>query len=203
MSQAHRFPFEKHHLLDSPGRRTSQPTGPLVDLVARTGPEIVLDIGAGTGYFTLALAEALPNASLVAIDVEAAMLHVLGRRAADRRVTSRVHRVRAAVGVQPLPLLDGIVDVTVLVNLYHEIDGRQAALAELRRVTQDAGRIVICDWNPAGDASSGPPSSHRVEMSEAAADLRRAGFSSVAPQTLYADHWVLAGSASDGPAGIR
>ncbi len=62
-------------------------------------PEI-LEIGAGTGLFSVALAEAYPGKSIVAVDVKADRLQT-GARAADDKKLDNVRFLRARAGQLP------------------------------------------------------------------------------------------------------
>jgi len=191
VSRPHRFPFEKHHVLDGPERRRRQPAEPLVALAADGGPRRILDLGAGTGFVTLALARALPSARIVAADADPRMCLLLSRRVEDEGLGGRVAVLNATAGAAPLPLPAGSMDVVLCVNLYHEIAGRIPALADVLRLLGPSGRLILCDWDPAGDAGAGPPPEHRVGRALAERELAAAGFGRVLPHAPYPDHWVL------------
>lgn len=189
MSGERRFPYEKIARLDSPERRAFQPPEPLVDLVAGWSPGDVLDLGVGTGYYALPLAGRLPDARVTGLDVEPRMLEVFLERAAAAGCAGAVRAVEG--GVERIPLSDDCTDVVLVVNLYHELDDRVAALAEVRRVLAPGGRLVICDWDPASEAEPGPPRDHRVSRSTAEAELRAAGFHAVTAHALYSPLYTL------------
>ena len=49
--------------------------------------------------------------------------------------------------VLALPFSDRTFDVVVCANAFHYFDNPQIALAEMRRVLQPNGKIIIIDWN--------------------------------------------------------
>src|SRR5689334_24372684 len=55
----------------------------------------IVDLGAGTGTGSLALARQLPAAEVTAVDMEAEILEHLRRRATEAGVADRVHTVLA------------------------------------------------------------------------------------------------------------
>jgi ubiquinone/menaquinone biosynthesis C-methylase UbiE len=190
MTGAHRMPFENRHKLDAPERKAFQPSGPLVDLVARQSPRLLLDLGAGTGYFTIPLADRLPAARIAALDVEPRMLTELRANAEQAGVAERIRTVPA--GAEEIPLGTRSMDVVLLANLYHELEDRAATLAEVKRVLAPGGMIVICDWDPSGPGEAGPPRDHRIDAETVRADLEGAGFRTVVAHDIYRDLYLLA-----------
>lgn len=188
--------FAEHEHLDSEERFLRQPPGPLVDLVAASRPASVVDWGAGTGYFTLPLLSQLPEVRVVCVDVEPRMLGVIATRAQEAGVDERVGLLEVEAGA-PLPLEDGGTDVVLMVNLLHELDQPGDALAEVVRVLAPGGRMVLCDWDPAGDPVHGPSPAHRVSVERAEAELRRAGLGAVRRHSLYHDFWAIEATRPD------
>jgi SAM-dependent methyltransferase len=97
------------------------------------GPGItVLDLAAGTGKLTRALAET--GAGVIAVEPVAEM-----RAALPGSVTAVDGTAEA------IPVEDGSVDLVTVAQAFHWFDGR-AALAEIHRVLRPGGRLAIV-WN--------------------------------------------------------
>lgn len=190
MSESKRFPPEKIAKLDNEERRAHQPAAPLVDLVAEGRPRRVLEVGVGTGYFAILIAETLPEAEVIGLDVEPQMLEIFTNRAAARLDPGRARTVQATAE-EVAALEPDSVDLVLMANLYHELDHRDAALSEARRLLRPGGRLIICDWDPEASADFGPPADHRLDRDIVAAELTKAGFSTVEPRPLYEDLYTL------------
>lgn len=137
------FPARDALSLLNPQRRRLHPIGETVRLFRIKPGDTVLEIGPGPGYFTIEAARAAgPGGRVVCIDVQPAMIAVLGERL--RR--GRAGNARPVVGdAVRLPLADRSVDAAFLVFVLGEIPDRPAAMAELRRVLKPGGAVSIME----------------------------------------------------------
>jgi ubiquinone/menaquinone biosynthesis C-methylase UbiE len=103
--------------------------------------ERILEIGPGTGYYTLDLAGWVgPDGSVEIFDLQQEFLdHTLGR-AAERGLTNVVPTLGDATS---LPYDDESVDAVVLTAVLGEIPDRAAAMREIARVLKPGGRLVV------------------------------------------------------------
>lgn len=102
----------------------------------------VLDIGAGTGLLTLAVAGEVVQVS--ALDISPEMCRHLQNELVRRSITN----VEVLVGTaSELPLTDGSIDVILSNYCYHHLrdDDKRLALSEAARVLRPGGRVVIGD----------------------------------------------------------
>jgi SAM-dependent methyltransferase len=187
---AGRFPFEKHEKLDDAERRKRQPVAPILEALDLAPDHVVLDLGAGTGYFAVPIALRLGAGRVIAADVETRMLGRLALAAAAARADDRVERL-AVDGSPSLPLQGSSVDRALVANLYHELPDRRCSVAQLHRVLRPGGLLLLVDWDPEGIATAGPPVPHRISAAQAEAELRAEGFRTVERLPLYRDHWAL------------
>jgi ubiquinone/menaquinone biosynthesis C-methylase UbiE len=103
--------------------------------------ERLLEVGPGTGYYSLPVAELLsPGGTLDVVDIQQEMLdHTMGR--AREQGISNIAPTRA--DARELPFEDDRFDGAYLVTVLGEIPDQRAALRELRRVVRPGGRIVV------------------------------------------------------------
>jgi SAM-dependent methyltransferase len=124
------------------GRPRYPPDAVAAMLAGLPEPADVVDIGAGTGQLSLALADA--GARVVAVEPGAETRRLLEQRVGDG---VRVLDARA----EELPLDDSSVDLVVCADSFHWLDAELAA-AEFRRVLRPGGRVSLStlmpSWTP-------------------------------------------------------
>lgn len=112
-------------------------------------PDVVLDVGCGTGTLVGQLAEADPAVQVLGIDGDEEVL-ALAREKLPR-FDGRVRFSRSLAN--DLPIEDASVDVVIASLLLHHLSpvGKLEALKEAERVLTPAGRLVIADWGQPRD----------------------------------------------------
>ncbi len=103
--------------------------------------ERILEIGPGTGYYTLDIAGWVgPEGKLEIFDLQQEFLDHVGRRAAERGLTN----VKPTQGdATALPYEDDSIDAVVLTAVLGEIPDPVAALREIARILRPTGRLVV------------------------------------------------------------
>lgn len=173
MSRDRLFDPAKADKLEDPDRLRWLPPEEVVERLAPCPGEIVLDVGVGTGYFALPIAERIGSGRVVGVDLQTPMLERLV--AALRSVAGvRIDPVRASA--ERLPLRDAVVDRLLYANLWHEFDDPVVVAREARRVARARARIVVLDWRPDVARPPGPPLDHRLAPGRVRDDLERAGW---------------------------
>ena len=146
--------------------------------------ERVLQVGPGTGYYTLNVAKCVsPGGRLDIFDLQQEMLDHTMRRAGERGLTN----ITATQGdAQELPYPDASFDATHLITVLGEIPDQDAALRELARVLKPGGRLVVGElfgdphWvSPRGLSHAPKPPASRSRSASA----RHSGTSPASPRS--------------------
>jgi SAM-dependent methyltransferase len=115
--------------------------GRLREVLAPEPGERILEIGPGTGYYTLPAAGWIgPEGELAVFDLQQEMLDHTVERARERGLTNLVPECGTA---ERLPYPDASFDAAFLVTVLGEIPDQDAALRELARVLRPGGRLVV------------------------------------------------------------
>lgn len=113
----------------------------LIAALAPAAGQAILEVGPGTGYYTIAVAPLVrPEGRLYICDIQQRMLDHASRRLEQEGVFDVV----AGRGdVQALPYADASFDACYLVTVLGEVPDQRLALSELRRVLRPDGRLVV------------------------------------------------------------
>jgi arsenite methyltransferase len=130
----------------------------LLDRLALTGSEAVLDVGCGHGLLLIGAAKRLPRGRAIGVDLWS-QVDQKSNSAAATMANARAEGVEDRVEVRDadmraLPLDDSSVDVVVSSLAIHNVTGdteRHKALREIVRVLKPGGRVGILDIAHVGD----------------------------------------------------
>ena len=178
----HRFddPAKFAKSFDDPKRDAWQMPDRVIAALALKPDQSVADIGAGTGYFSMRLAKAVPGGTVYAVDIEPKMVEHLKTRAAGEKLTNVTPVLASATS----PNLSTPVDLILVVDTYHHIGDRPAYFRSLRSRLTPGGRIAIVDFRK--DAPEGPPAHFRFTPEQIKKEMADGGY------VLDAEHDFLA-----------
>jgi len=113
----------------------------VLDLVARQGaPEVLVDVGCGTGRLLRAAAARWPGAKRIGVDAAAGMIAIA------RQTTPGAAFHEGAA--ESLPLPDASADVIVSTISFHHWPDQAQGVREVARVLRPGGRFVLADIAP-------------------------------------------------------
>jgi ubiquinone/menaquinone biosynthesis C-methylase UbiE len=175
-------------VFDDPERDAWQKPAELVAALDIPPGSAVADVGAGTGYFNPHLARAVgAEGTVVAVDIEPNLVAYMTERAGKEGTPQVKPRLGAPddPGLQP-----GEVDLVLLVDTYHHIDGRVAWFTRLKEAVKPGGRLAVVDFKP-GELPVGPPEGHRIPVDKVVAELTEAGWAEVSRPDVLPYQFVV------------
>ena len=150
--------FDPQHAgrLEDPARLAALPQKAVVSLLRLQGDETVVDYGAGTGIYTIAVAGVVPDGRVIAVEALPQLAQML-RDKITPDLGDRLEVVQTQANVVPAP--DGVADRVVMVDVLHHLYDQPGALSEVTRLLRPGGLFVVVDW---GDRERplGPPLDH-------------------------------------------
>ena len=155
---------------ESPERDAYQQPEKVLAFLGDIQNKKIMDIGAGSGYFSIKLSQ--KGANVIAADVSDEFQTFLKRRIEEKKLTN--------IELRKIPynnpaLADNEVDMVLIVNTYHHIENRSDYFSKVKKGIKKNGSLVIIDFFKT-DIPVGPPTGHKISMDEVIAELKKAGY---------------------------
>jgi 2-polyprenyl-3-methyl-5-hydroxy-6-metoxy-1,4-benzoquinol methylase len=182
--QPRRFDPARAAVLDDPSRFSYLPPSDIVTLLDAPLRSLVVDFGAGTGTYAIAIARLRPDLRVVAVDEQVEMLALM-RSKLESQPLSNVE----PMGAEALEALRGRADRVMAINVLHEVG--DAALDRLIALLSRSGMVLFVDWNGDVERPVGPPRDHVYGVEEARARLERCGLA-VTLDRIFTYHYAFA-----------
>jgi ubiquinone/menaquinone biosynthesis C-methylase UbiE len=152
--------------------REEQPEKALAAL--HLGPGMFVgDVGAGTGFYSLRMAQMVgPNGKVFSNDIQAPMLERLQKNAA----THNIHNIETVLGTESNPNLPtNTLDLVVMVDVYHELSRPQRMLDSIRSSLKPDGRLVLLEFRKEDPTVPIRPE-HKMSVDEVKAEVIPEGY---------------------------
>ncbi len=175
--------------LEDPDRAKFFPVDRILDLAGIRKGQVVADVGAGTGFFAIPIAQRVAPGEVRAVDVSPDMLSYLASKLEQPAMPRNIQLI--AGEDSQTNLAEASCDIVFTSAMWHEIDDHVAALAEFARILKPAGLLAIVDWNPATERISGPPLDHRISRGQVEVTLTEAHWTVVHSESINPSIYVV------------
>ena len=113
----------------------------LVKALGLKKDEVVVDLGAGSGYYSLMMAPMV--AKVIAVDIQPEMLAIIDRKAKG----SKISNIELLLAKEQDPgLKPSSVDTILLVDVYHELAYPREVTRKMIEALKPRGRIVLVEF---------------------------------------------------------
>ncbi|MGB7396079.1 MAG: class I SAM-dependent methyltransferase [Pricia sp.] len=155
---------------ESPERDAYQKPEEVLAYLGGLKDKKIMDIGAGSGYFSVKLAE--KGAQVIAADVSDEFQTALKKRIDENNLKN--------IELRKIPydspnLSDNEVDMVLIVNTYHHIENRADYFTKVKKGIKPDGKLVVIDYYKT-EIPVGPPVNHKVSMDVVITELKKAGY---------------------------
>ncbi|MFT5701395.1 MAG: ubiquinone/menaquinone biosynthesis C-methylase UbiE [Desulforhopalus sp.] len=186
---ANRFDSKKLQKLNNPERLLDIPVDFMWDLLESVGAEVMVDIGAGTAFFSIAVLKHTGCSTMYACDVSETMITWIGENVVPEHPAIIPVKTEGVI----VPLEDGIADVVFMINLHHELDDPLSVMDEVFRILRPGGKVLVVDWKKK-DMDEGPPADIRYLPHVVEEQLTRNGFNTVFSTDELEKHFIVIGT---------
>lgn len=157
--------------LDRPERAEWQRPDAVVQALGLKGDETVVDVGAGSGYFSFRFAKALPRGKVIASDIQPEMV----RHVHHKAMSEGIHNVEAALSKPDDPEIPQAADIVFVCDVLHHVPGQAAWLGKMAHAMKSGSRLVLIEFKE-GKLPQGPPEKLKLSRKALLALTRTAGF---------------------------
>jgi len=190
-----KFDMAKLERLNDPGRFESMIPEVMWRALGQPTPDVIVEIGAGTGLFAERFSQFAPQVTVYAVDMAPEMIawmteHRSGVVAEEGRLPRLVPLLSTETTV---PLDDGVADLVIMLNVHHELADPAATYAEAYRLLRPAGQVLIVDW-AARETPKGPPQAIRASVAALDEALAAEGFIGIESHAGLIWHSLLTAS---------
>lgn len=173
-------------VFDDPARDAWQRPTDVLHALELAPTMTVADVGAGTGYFAVRLARAVPAGEVIATDVEPDMVRYLNERAHREQL----HNLRAVRATQTTSgLAAQSLDRILVVHVWHHFADRVGYARDLSAALRPGGELFVVDFSLTG--RRGPPMNLRVAPEAIIADLAAAGLAANLAPVALPDQYIV------------
>jgi ubiquinone/menaquinone biosynthesis C-methylase UbiE len=172
--------------LDSPNRVASLKLAETISALKIKPGQVVADIGAGTGIFSLAFVPSVrPGGKILAVDVDEGLLAHIEEKATEQGMATYVQLVLGEFDDPKLPVN---VDLAFINDVLHHIEHRDLYLKNLAKYLKPGGRIAVIDFRPGMGGHRNQPEL-QTPQDVATKWMAEAGLKPVEEINLFEDKW--------------
>jgi SAM-dependent methyltransferase len=157
--------------LERPKREREERTDLLLQKLSLKPTDYVVDLGAGTGYFSFPMALQLTAGKVLAVDIEPEMLRLIERR----KSADGVNNIDTVLATERSPNIPySSVDVVLLVDAYHEFSHPREVMAGVVKGLKPGGRVILVEYR--GEDRSVPIKRlHKMTQQQAKKEMSAVG----------------------------
>ncbi len=148
----------------------------------------VADIGAGTGVFTIPLAQAVkPGGTAYAVDIDQALLDHIADKAGEQGMMN----LQVVLGEFTDPNLPENIDLAFINDVLHHIEKRAEYIKNLAAYLKPGGRIAVIEFIP-GQGGHREQSDLQVTQAQATKWMADAGLKPLEDNNkMFTDKWFV------------
>lgn len=174
--------------LNNPERLLDLPSEHLFNFLNLKNPKLAIDIGAGTGFYSVRIPQFFQGCKVIACDISSEMIGWIEENLkVDNPLISTLLMSENEVNLD-----DEIADFIIMINLHHELDNPSVMLKECYRLLKKGGKLLISDWKKI-ETPSGPPLNIRRHAHEVVAELDDASYVNIVIDESLKNNYIVVG----------
>ena len=107
---------------------------------------IVADLGAGTGFYSLALAHMVPHGKVYAIEIQKDFLTTIKNKIKEARLKNIECFLGNIEKIGGTKIKDEVIDATIVSNVLFQAENKEKFIEEAKRILKSNGKVLVIDW---------------------------------------------------------
>ncbi len=187
--ESKKFDPKKLEKLNDPQRLTYMNPDVVWNALNLMNPQVLVDIGAGTGFFSVLFSDRIRDGKVYSCDISDVMIEWM-KENLPQKYGDKIIPLKIEESAVPLP--DAMADLVYMINLHHELEEPERIISESFRLLRHGGKLMIIDWKKE-ETPQGPPLSIRVEEETIISQMKQGRFSSIASHKMLPYHNFVVG----------
>ena len=108
---------------------------------------IVADLGAGTGFYSIAAGMLVPQGKVYAVEINKDFLATIK----NKTTKTHLNNVEILWGdiekIEGTKIGNGIVDAVIASNVLFQVEDKDKFIEEIKRILKQKGRVLLIDWS--------------------------------------------------------
>ena len=108
---------------------------------------IVAELGAGTGFYSIAAASLVPNGKVYAIEIQKDYVATIKNKATEGGIKNLEcfwGNIEKNGGTK---IGDNIVDAVIASNIFFQVENKDRFIQEAKRIMKSGARLLLIDWS--------------------------------------------------------
>jgi ubiquinone/menaquinone biosynthesis C-methylase UbiE len=181
-----KFDPQKILKLNDPNRLLDIPPEYIWNKLNLIKSNILVEIGAGTGFFSILFVGYTKNGKVFACDISDIMIEWMKNNICPKYPNI----IPLKMGKNAVPLKDGLADLVYMITLHHELDAPEKILKESFRLLRKKGKIFIVDWKKE-DTPQASPGHLRCSPEDVKSQLISVGFEDLTIDDEMSKHFLV------------
>ncbi|WP_101756903.1 class I SAM-dependent methyltransferase [Oceanicoccus sp. KOV_DT_Chl] len=129
--------------LERPSREQEERTDLLLSNMGLKPTDVVVDLGAGTGYFSFPMATQVPQGKVLAVDIQGEMLDIIEQR----KATQNISNIETIIATETQPNIPhDSTDIVLMVDAYHEFSYPKEVMQGVVTGLKPGGRVALVEY---------------------------------------------------------
>ena len=108
---------------------------------------IVADLGAGTGFYSMAVAEMVPKGKVYAIEIQKDFLTTIKNKIKEKNLCNIECFWGDIEKIEGTKIGDEIADAVIASNVFFQVNNKEKFIEEIKRILKPKGRVLVIDWS--------------------------------------------------------